>query len=88
MTTPFDVAKWMADQLTQSGTVYQEQVVWDIEKTFGSDFVYMNEGGNPAISRAVLKEFRKLTDGTAIWSRSERFWRLRDKHDSPGRQQD
>ena len=88
MTTPLDVAKWMSDQLDKDGIIYQEYIVGDIEQHFGEDFVYPNENGNPAISRSVLRAFRKLTENTAVWSRSERCWTKRNQYDPPGRQQD
>jgi hypothetical protein len=46
--------------LDQSGTV------WEIEDRFGNEFVHINENGNSTISPAVLKEFRKLTEMTAV----------------------
>lgn len=86
MATTRDVAQWMLGQLTQDGTLYQEQAVWDIQQKFGDEHVY--ENGNMAISRAVLAEFRKLTKDTVVWSRGERFWRFREKYNSDQRQQD
>lgn len=88
MATAHDVAQWMLAELTRDGTLYQEQAVWDIQQTFGDEHVYENENGNMAISRTVLAEFRKLTKGSAVWSRSERFWRLREEYDADQRQQD
>ncbi len=88
MATPRQVADWMLEQLKREDTLYQESAVGDIEDEFGDEFVYENENGNLAISKPVLAEFRKLTGTTVIWSRSERLWRFRERHDEPGRQQD
>ena len=49
---------------------------------------YRNENGNDAISEDVLKEFRKLTEHTAIWERGERMWRTRRDKDKAGRAQE
>jgi len=83
-----DVAQWMLDQLRRNRELYQETAAFDIQQRFGEDFVYVNENGNLAIAQNVLAEFRKLTMGTVTWSRSERYWRFREKYDEPGRRQD
>ena len=69
-----DVAQWMLNQINKKRELYHEEVVYQIEEKFGSKFVYDNEEGNLAISREVLKEFRKLTEKTVVWSRSEFCW--------------
>ncbi|MDM5181751.1 hypothetical protein PO883_31720 [Massilia sp. DJPM01] len=66
----------MFDQLTATRYLEQASAVWNIEKKFGKDFVYDNDSGNQAIDKKVLAEFRKLTDGKAVWERGERAWRL------------
>ena len=74
------VAAYMAQQLEKGTELYQEDVVYEIERKFGSEFVYINENGNPAIDRKVLKEFRKLTPN-AVWERGIRLWRKRESYD-------
>ena len=49
-----------------------------IEQTCGEEHVYTNKNGNFAISKDVLKEFRKLTEGKVKWERGERAWRRAD----------
>jgi hypothetical protein len=88
MATPRDVAEWMLGQLKQNDILYQETAVWDIQEKFGDDSVYENENGNMAISRTVLREFRKLTEKTVVWNRRERYWRFREELDENGRRQD
>lgn len=78
--TAKDVAAFMKTQLDQAKYLYQEVVVYKINKKFGSDFAYVNESGNFAIDRKVLKEFRKITPNV-VWERGERCWRLREKYD-------
>ena len=82
------VARWMLGELeTQGGLLYQETVVYDIASEFGDDFVYENENGNLAISQAVLREFRRLTEKTVVWERGTRFWRWREDYDASGKRQ-
>lgn len=83
--TPTTVATWMLEELKAKDVLYQSETVYDIEETFGDMFVYENQHGNPAISRAVLAEFRRLTESTVVWDRSERAWRWRDQYDGVGR---
>ena len=67
----------MVEQLERTRFMYQETIVYKIRSQFGKDFVYTNRNGNWAISPAVLKEFRKLTEGQVVWSRGDRCWRKR-----------
>jgi hypothetical protein len=75
----------MTSTLRTERVLYQEVAVADIEKRFGSEVVYTNPNGNLAITKQVLTAFRSLTDGWAVWDRSERAWRVREAYDSPGR---
>ena len=79
--TALDVARWMKAELDRQGDLYQEAVVCDIAGKFGDQFTYINENGNPAISRAVLAEFRRLTEPDVVWARGERCWRKRQSYD-------
>ncbi len=81
--TAKDVANFMKTQLDLKKYLYQEDIVYEIEKNFGSNFVHENENGNLAIDRKVLKEFRNITLNT-VWDRGERCWRLREQYDQPG----
>ena len=73
--TAGDVARWMRDTVISDETLEQAWAAPEIEERFGSEFTYENENGNPAIRRDVLAEFRRLTEGRVVWSRSERAWR-------------
>lgn len=77
-----EVAQYMKDQLAQVGYLYQDVAVSKIEAKFGREFVYVNANGNPAISRSVLAEFKKLTP-EAVWERGSRCWRRRESYDDP-----
>jgi hypothetical protein len=83
-----DVAAWMLSELKREKYLYQEQVVFDIEETFGEKFTYVNDKGNPAIGKDVLKEFRELSGDSVVWERGERMWRFREGYDNKGRLQD
>lgn len=86
MTTAQDVANWMFEQFQNTNWLYQESIVYKIKNEFGANFVYMNANGNYGISKEVLKHFRALTEGKAIWERAERAWRhLRDGETYKGR---
>jgi len=78
---------WMVGELKQQQSLYQENVVSHLQSHFGDDFTYINSNGNIAIDRRVLSAFRKLTEGTAVWDRGERMWRLREEYDTPGSRQ-
>jgi hypothetical protein len=86
--TPNDVAKYMLAQMGENHWLYQETIVSRIRHNCGPEFVYNNESGNLAIDKAVLREFRKLTEQTLIWERGSKAWRRRKEHDKPNRQQD
>jgi hypothetical protein len=88
MTTEQDVAQWMLEQIESDYFLYQEAAVGQIAEEFGEQFTYVNENGNLAIDKNVLKEFRRITGDAVIWERSERMWRKREQNDSPGRMQD
>ena len=85
MTNPkmHDVAAFMLKRLNEDKTLYQEVIVYEIQQQYGGEFVYINENGNLAIGRKVLSEFRKLTEGKVVWSRSEQYWRFREDYDAP-----
>lgn len=86
MPTADDAAKWMADYVAKYGELPQDEAAMEIETRFGPDFVYDNENGNLAISRDVLRKFRKRTEKTVVWDRGRREWRNRESGDGPGRQ--
>jgi hypothetical protein len=69
----------MVDQIKARGFEYQEVLVREVDDHFGSEWVYLNENGNPAISERVLAEFRKLHDRSIEWDRSERAWSVAER---------
>lgn len=76
-----DVAEFMLERLKEDSYLCQESVVYEIEERFGESFVYLNHNFNLAIETKVLEEFRKLTSGTVVWNRVERYWRFREEFD-------
>ena len=78
----------MLEQFGAKDELYQDDAAYRIAEKFGNDFVYINDNGNLAIGKPVLREFRKLTEGVAVWERSERRWRRRLPSDLSGRAAD
>lgn len=72
--TAMDVAQWMVDRIRAEKLEYQEVMVHEIDTRIGSEWVYENENGNPAISPKVLTQFRKLHGDSIEWDRTERAW--------------
>jgi len=77
--TPNNVATWMMGELEQRDIIYQMEIVSQIGAKFGDAFTYTNDNGNLAIDKVVLKEFKKLHGGNAVWDRHDRSWRLEKK---------
>ena len=82
-TTPEDVALWMIDELEKTGQLYQWEAVLELQSRFGDDFTYLNESGNFAIDRRVLRAFRTRTEDTVVWRRTECCWATRGPQDPP-----
>ncbi|TBB12447.1 hypothetical protein ELH50_15760 [Rhizobium ruizarguesonis] len=80
-TTARQVAEWMVEQMGERSRLIQEVIVRKIKKEWGDDWVEKNQNGNLAIPRAVLKEFKALTDDTLVWERSSKSWRKRRPND-------
>ena len=87
-TTPEDVAQWMQDELEKTGLLYQWEAILELQSRFGDDFIYLNESGNFAIDRRVLRAFRTRTEDTVVWRRTECCWVKRSPPDPAGRQAD
>jgi hypothetical protein len=84
--TPEDVARWMLEEFNRhNGELYQEDAAAGIEARFGRSFTYENADGGVSISRAVLRHFRKLTEGTVVWERGDKLWRRKESGDGEGR---
>jgi hypothetical protein len=77
----------MLDELKRNGDLYQDSVVGEIAKKFGSQFTYTNDNGNEAIRKDVLSAFRKISKGTVVWEREDRYWRMRKHGDASPREQ-
>jgi len=85
--TAKQVAEWMLGELKQKGDLYQDAIVREIAKKFGSQFTYSNDNGNEAIRKDVLSAFRKLSKDTVVWEREDRYWRMRKPGDKLAREQ-
>ena len=76
------IAEWMLGEFEKKGELFQVDAVMIIEKNFGAKFIGSNDNGNQSISPKVLSEFRKLTEGSVVWSRSEFCWKRKASSDS------
>lgn len=74
--TAKDVAEWMLSKFVPKKPIYQDSMVGQIRKRYGSTFTYTNKNGNLAINKDVLDEFRRLSEGKVVWVKGERCWRL------------
>ncbi|NHN29523.1 DUF6953 family protein [Paenibacillus agricola] len=72
--TAEDVAEWMIKEVRFAGILYQADAVAHIKTSFGESFIYINENGNPSISKEVKKIFKKLHKGRVAWDRDGFFW--------------
>jgi hypothetical protein len=73
--TSKEVAQWMLDQLGDAHWLHHEAIAQRIQMSCGEKFIYKNKNGKCGIRKAVLAEFRKLTQGQLVWVLSERAWR-------------
>jgi hypothetical protein len=87
--TDMKVAEWMLAQLESKKWLYQDEAVHQIGQKFGKDYICETASGGLGISKDVLKNFRKITEGLVIWEKSDKAWRkLRDDEVYNGRQVD
>jgi hypothetical protein len=82
----------MLAELEESHSLLQVEVVAEIEKRFGPDYVYIGDYGEKSIDRRILYQFRKLTADDVVWVTrhggvywSEAHWRKREAGDDSGR---
>ena len=87
-TTPADVARWMLEEFERRGELCQDEAAAAIDKQFGRGFLRKNADGGVSISKAVLREFRKLHKGAAVWDPSDWFWRRWEPGDPPVKRED
>jgi hypothetical protein len=83
--TPADAAKWMKGELS-SGELYQEAVASELLGHADDDLAYYDDSGNACIGKKVLAEFKKMTPDV-VYSRSGKYWRMREGGDEPTRMQ-
>ncbi|VVQ34499.1 DUF6953 family protein [Pseudomonas fluorescens] len=79
------VAQWMLQQIILDDCIYQDDVVDYLVKSKQENFLTENTDGNQVIGKAVLSEFRKLTEANVVWVKPDRYWRFRVPEDESGR---
>ncbi|QMV42819.1 DUF6953 family protein [Cohnella cholangitidis] len=72
--TADEVARWMFEELRNSGALYQTAAVNHIKTRFGEQFIYVNDNGHESIDKEVKKAFKKLHGGKAAWDRDAFYW--------------
>ena len=85
---PLDIAHWMLETLEKVNFLYQHHTATTIKSRFGDKYIYKarKHSSGLYIKQEVLTEFRKLTENTVVWERSNQLWRKRRPSDPPGRQ--
>ena len=83
--TPEDVAKWMLEQITKDGCLYQDDVVDYLVRSKAEELLRENSDGNLVIGTKTLTAFRTLTPNNVVWVRADFYWRFRVPEDEPGR---
>jgi hypothetical protein len=81
----YEAAQHMLEQLTRRGQISRTEAAYELRARFGDDFVSVHRNGTLAVVPAVLRTFRTLTAGKAVWSRRDALWRWREPRESPER---
>jgi Family of unknown function (DUF6953) len=85
--TPAEAAKWMLKRAEQDrGVLYQETAAAHLLEQSDEKLAYWDASGTACLGKEVLAAFRKLTPNH-VYERAGKFWRPREDHDLPGRQQ-
>jgi len=84
--TSDELAQWMLAQVEREGCIYQDDVVDRAVKAKAENLLRENADGNLVVGKPVLDAFKKLTETTVVWVRSDFYWRLRVAEDEPGRE--
>ncbi len=89
-TTTEAIAQWMLSRLEQPGLgrLYQAEAVEEIAAKFDDEHTYLNDNGNPAIDKRILRAFRKISGDGVVWDRWDFCWRKRETGDAPSRKQE
>ncbi|MFF2092820.1 DUF6953 family protein [Paenibacillus sp. NPDC058174] len=72
--TEQQIAEWMVEEIRSKGNLHQSDAIDYVKAHFGEAFVFVNEKGNPSLSKEVKKAFRKLHKGRIAWDRDGFFW--------------
>lgn len=77
MSSPKEVAQYMAHVIKSSGIEHERDLIPDVEDQFGSDGVETDKEGNAAIRRDVLEEFWEAESDSIEWDEAKRSWKHR-----------
>ena len=76
----------MLSKLKMDGCLYHDDVVDYAIKKGAEDLLWENADGNLVLRGELLSAFRRLTDGTVVWVKPDRYWRYRVLEDEAGRE--
>ncbi|WP_180001876.1 MULTISPECIES: YodC family protein [unclassified Acinetobacter] len=82
-----EIAKNMKTKLIKDRYLEQESAAIWLEQIYGEAAVYINQYGNLAINKSVLKAFEEITSTNVVWDKVNKLWRLRESGDSNPRGQ-
>ena len=73
-----DIAKQMLVKFESESFLAHLEAVDIVMSMSGEKHIRENINGNVALTSDILKAFRSLTEGVAVWMKSERAWRAFD----------
>jgi hypothetical protein len=82
------IAAWMFEKVRTDGVLYQAAAAAEIQAKYGDSFAFYSESGGLLISPAVLRSFERISKGVVKYVRPQKYWRLAQEGDPPGRQVD
>ena len=77
-----EIAKNMKNKLIKDRYLEQESAAIWLEQIYGEAAVYINQYGNLAVDKSVLKAFEEITSTIVVWDKVNKLWRLRESGDS------
>lgn len=76
----------MMAEIQREGCLYQDDVVDFLVKNEAENLLKENSEGSLVIGTTLLNSFKRLTETTVVWVKSDRYWRFRVDEDEPGRE--
>jgi polyphosphate kinase len=71
---PQQIAVWLINKIKANEILNRNDVVCEIEKTFGRKYLTLTPKGNKTLDKSVLRQFRKHKDDNIIWNVGKQAW--------------